>query len=474
MPGVERHFFEFEAFRLEVEDRRLTRNGEVLTLTPRDFDILLTLVQNAGQTVEKESLMDAVWQDTFVEEGNLNRHVSTVRRILGDDPREQRFIKTIPKRGYRFTAKVTETTESSERLEVDSVRRGRLVIREETIESSWTGKRAALATLLVIATASLAAWAYWDRQANARTHEVEASYARARHLWEKRTPDALHESILLLEHVVAVDPQFARGHAALADAYAFDYRYWHKAEDAAKRAIQIDPMLGEPHASIGFVRMFWEWRLADAEEEFKKAIELSPNYGTAHQWFALNLAATSHVDAALQEIEKASTLDPASIPIKADRCQILYYAEKFDSAIGQCSAVLNIDPTNTAANELLYQIYMSAGMHEQAVAKFVENLSISKSERHHALAGRFRDAFTTGGMTAFRDMQVDFYSETDRSGYKLARVLAEQGNHEQAITALENAVVKRDFDLVFFAPDPAFHAIRTNPQLGPIKGLPLK
>ena len=87
----------FDRFRVEVEERRLTRNGAAVTLTSRDFDILLALIENSGQTVGKNDLMETIWEDTFVEEGNLNRHVSTLRKVLGDDPREQRFIKTIPK-----------------------------------------------------------------------------------------------------------------------------------------------------------------------------------------------------------------------------------------------------------------------------------------------------------------------------------------------------------------------------------------
>src|SRR2546423_13958907 len=98
MNRAPRHFFDFDAFRVEVEERRLLRNGETVALTSRAFDILLALVQNSGRTVDKNVLMETVWKNTFVEEGNLNRHVSTLRKILGDDLKEQRFIKTIPKR----------------------------------------------------------------------------------------------------------------------------------------------------------------------------------------------------------------------------------------------------------------------------------------------------------------------------------------------------------------------------------------
>src|SRR6185295_10744165 len=98
MNGARRHFFEFDRFRVDVEERRLLRDGKTVTLTAKVFDILLALVENPGRTIDKNELMQTVWEDTFVEEGNLNRHVSTLRKLLGDGPREQKFIKTIPKR----------------------------------------------------------------------------------------------------------------------------------------------------------------------------------------------------------------------------------------------------------------------------------------------------------------------------------------------------------------------------------------
>ena len=100
--------FEFDPFRLEPATRRLLRNGEPLSLTPKAFDTLLVLVQNRERVVEKSEVMRLVWPDTVVEEANLAQHVFTLRKALGDSPDGARFIATIPKRGYRFVAEVRE------------------------------------------------------------------------------------------------------------------------------------------------------------------------------------------------------------------------------------------------------------------------------------------------------------------------------------------------------------------------------
>ncbi|HJQ32054.1 MAG TPA: winged helix-turn-helix domain-containing protein [Pyrinomonadaceae bacterium] len=103
------HFYEFGPFRLDPVERRLLREDSPVKLTPKVFDILLMLVRNGGRALEKEEFMREIWPDSFVEEGNLNRQISTLRKALGDGREGNRFIETIPKRGYRFVAGVRET-----------------------------------------------------------------------------------------------------------------------------------------------------------------------------------------------------------------------------------------------------------------------------------------------------------------------------------------------------------------------------
>jgi DNA-binding winged helix-turn-helix (wHTH) protein/TolB-like protein/Tfp pilus assembly protein PilF len=104
-----KQFYEFGPFRLDPVERLLYRDGEVVTLTAKIFDILLVFVQNSGRTLEKEEMMRQVWPDQFVEEGNLTRNVSTLRKALGESRDDHRYIVTIPGRGYRFVADVRET-----------------------------------------------------------------------------------------------------------------------------------------------------------------------------------------------------------------------------------------------------------------------------------------------------------------------------------------------------------------------------
>ncbi|HXG66222.1 MAG TPA: winged helix-turn-helix domain-containing protein [Blastocatellia bacterium] len=100
------YLYKFGPYILDSEDRILRRDGELVQLTPKAFDTLLTLVENAGRILEKEELMKKVWPDAFVEEANLAVNISSLRKILADGSEDKTYIETIPRRGYRFVARV--------------------------------------------------------------------------------------------------------------------------------------------------------------------------------------------------------------------------------------------------------------------------------------------------------------------------------------------------------------------------------
>jgi TolB-like protein/DNA-binding winged helix-turn-helix (wHTH) protein/Tfp pilus assembly protein PilF len=101
--------YEFGPFQVDMAEHSLLRDGKPVPLTPKVFDLLKVLVQNNGRLVEKDELLKEVWPDSFVEEGNLNRNISILRKALGEDSSGETYIETVPKRGYRFVASVKTT-----------------------------------------------------------------------------------------------------------------------------------------------------------------------------------------------------------------------------------------------------------------------------------------------------------------------------------------------------------------------------
>lgn len=106
--------YEFGPYQLNVNTRLLKRSGETISLTPKAAEILVLLITRAGQLVEKDELLKEIWPDTFVEEANLSQNIFYLRKALGDERVEPRYIETVTRRGYRFIAsvKVVEAEEN--------------------------------------------------------------------------------------------------------------------------------------------------------------------------------------------------------------------------------------------------------------------------------------------------------------------------------------------------------------------------
>ena len=103
MSSVFNHFYEFGDFRFDAEKRVLWREGGIVALPPKAAEVLRILLEERGNLVGRQEMLDRVWADTFVEEGNLTQAISALRKTLGGD-----VIQTVPKRGYQFTREVRE------------------------------------------------------------------------------------------------------------------------------------------------------------------------------------------------------------------------------------------------------------------------------------------------------------------------------------------------------------------------------
>ena len=126
-----KRLYRFGPFHLDPAEHLLLRDGEPIPLRPKEFAVLLALVENHGHVLTKDELLQDVWSGQFVEEGNLNRQVSTLRRVLGDSPDDAQYVETVPKVGYRFLAPVEEIRDQSADIVIQRHTIARVVTEEE-------------------------------------------------------------------------------------------------------------------------------------------------------------------------------------------------------------------------------------------------------------------------------------------------------------------------------------------------------
>ncbi len=154
--------YEFDEFRLDVDDKTLWHGKEKVYLPLKAVEMLTLLLENRGRTVTKDEILEKLWQDTFVDENNLAVTVSALRKAFGERKDENRFIETVPRRGYRFVADVNETN-GSLILEKHTVTE--ITLEESEKPKNRIGRRnrnLAILGILAVALVSILAFTFWN------------------------------------------------------------------------------------------------------------------------------------------------------------------------------------------------------------------------------------------------------------------------------------------------------------------------
>ena len=165
MSVVETREYRFGEFELDPARRRLSRNGEELSLNPKAFDMLVELIRSSGTVVSKDELLERVWPDQIVEENNLSVHVSALRKLLGEG-NGVKYIATVPGKGYAFVAPLDPPVDGDIIIEQRTIER---VTVEDVRPPSQLppARRRSLwaAAAAVILLAALGGWLIWGRLA---------------------------------------------------------------------------------------------------------------------------------------------------------------------------------------------------------------------------------------------------------------------------------------------------------------------
>ena len=168
-----RPIYDFHDIRLDPKAFRVVRGGLPVSLEPKAFEVLLFLVENQGRLIEKRELLDHAWPGTVVTESAMTRVIADIRKALGDEAREPRFIETVPTKGYRFVAQVREVPDDLPAVPVPEA----AVVSRSRPPAGRIPSLAAGATGLVIL-AAVGVWAMRNRPSTAPEGSARASQAR--------------------------------------------------------------------------------------------------------------------------------------------------------------------------------------------------------------------------------------------------------------------------------------------------------
>ena len=355
--------YEFGPFRLDAERLLLYLDGTPVALGPKVVETLLALVESAGAVLGKGALLERVWPEGYVDEGNLAQNVYVLRKLMRGNGCE-RAIETIARRGYRFTLRVNR---------FDSPANGRLRAPNRL--------RAAAAAAAAAIVLGAGAWAYGLSREPAAAPAMPAEarlYAMGSFFTTLRTSYGLARSVSAFGRAIAVDPGAARDWAGRASAYALIANYGYTANPRRaralaranlERALQLDPRSGHAYAVLGLLALS-DRHTGAALADLSAALALAPADADAHEWYAVALMSRGRLDNARAQLQTAQRLNPLSIAATSLLASVEYLKHDYGAAIADAHEGLAIQPAHTSLWITLGLALEAQGKVDAAIASF--------------------------------------------------------------------------------------------------------
>jgi DNA-binding winged helix-turn-helix (wHTH) protein/Tfp pilus assembly protein PilF len=481
--------YSFENIFVDPANRILLRDGKCIPVSPRGFQILLLLLARQGQLVSRSEILATIWPDTTVDPSNVTVTISLLRKALGDDHMQQRCIQTVSKAGYRFVSIVSVVPRPAQPSADSSRTAHRAPIVPRILASVRQLARIPSLKGRALLTACVAMLVWVLRPGNNNTpreaHQSSTAttlaqpnreranryYTRGRFCWNLRTPNGLLESVSYYQQALREDPAFAPAYAGLSESYALlpmmcgsAPEAARKAKEAAYRALLLDADSAEAHAVLAMVAFLYESDWSFAGREFETARRLGPSDATVLHWSGLYLATKGRSAEALNELRRASQIDPASCEISTDLAWAFYYQKRYRDAAATLKRIISLDPNFPHSHTLLAKVYLQQGRVSEALHEAEAGVQLSNAAPHNLAVLGLVFASTTNNEAAAH--LLDELKKRADSGVALpvysAYIWMGLGKTQQTLDTFELAAGNGQGELAFALLDPSFERLRSD------------
>lgn len=386
-------------------------------LEPKLMDLLLLFAGSPGRVIAKDEIVAAVWKGRAIGDDTLAAAISRLRSAL-DETKGNRFIETLPKRGYR----------------------------------------------LVIAPA--------DAPSGGSETESAALLAKGRAALLVPLPQSLAQARVYFEAAIAADPKSAAAHAGLADAMLAQHvagqgaHFAESAKAAAQAATALDPGNAEAWALLGAAILLADRDFARTDAALLKAIALDPGLARAHRTRAFALSAIGRFVEAEREARRAIEIEPLSFVTRGDLLQILLCARRFPQAIAEAKRMLQRSAQFADAWSALGWAQHLSGNDPDAVDALLEGVRLIGTA--DTILATLRRQFAIGGFQAFcaagaRLLEQPRMMFTPKP-LDLAMLRAVGGDTDAAFAALEEAIRINDPVTLMLRYLPLLDRLRNDPR----------
>ncbi len=438
--------YQFGAFRLDPASRVLYRGAEVVPLTPKCVETLVLLVENAGQVVDKNELMRRVWPDSFVDEINLTKNISILRKTIGEEKQGREFIETISKRGYRFVGLLRAVEDSAPAAARPASPREEPAARGRARALLWKG---ALSASLLLAI--LFVWV-----SSRRVRQAEAPSVRLVVLpFQNFTGDPGQEYVSdgFTEELISQLGRLSPKHlGVIARTSAMMYKSAHKAVPDIARELDVQYLL--------------EGSLRRSGDQVRVTVQLIRARDQTHIWateydrpltdiiavqaeVSLAVAREIQIHVAPAENARLAGVQAARADVYEDYLRARYLmnqrrGDALDQAAGLLQQVVSKDPQFAQAYAGLADIYNVSAFYDRAPSGVAVPKALEAARRAVALDDSLAEGHAALAFSEFmwqhdwRAAQEEFRRALDRNPsyapahHWYALALAGMGRHDEA------------------------------------------
>jgi DNA-binding winged helix-turn-helix (wHTH) protein/tetratricopeptide (TPR) repeat protein len=494
-----RPLIRFGVFEADVSAGELRKNGVKVKIQDLPFRALRLLLSQPNQVLSRDQFRHALWPEgVFVDfDHGISSAINRLRDALGDSADNPVFIETVERRGYRWIAPThvpaPPPVQPGPVLVTAEVEPA--VVKTAPVRAGWRWS-----LVFPVAALLLAVWAFWPDRHGARAgstsrtpvsapasippqgsarhtadSDAEQFYLKGRFYWEKRTPDDLNKAVDFFTQAIVHDPNYAPAYVGLADCYNLMREYtlmpsseaYPRALAAAQKAVELDDQSSEAHASLGFALFFGSWRIADADHEFRRAIDLNPNNAVAHHWYATYLFTIGRHSEAIQEIERAQSLDPASKSILADKGDLLWATGRPDEGAALLKQLATAEPDFVSPHRYLKGIYFAAGDYPLYLEEWKKEATLMRDTPGLKLVDAAGKGLAAGGFRGMLEGTLDLQKKLCQRGLQSPYITAQTdsllGNKQEALHYLQIAFDNHDEQVIQINNDLAFNNLHNDP-----------
>jgi TolB-like protein/DNA-binding winged helix-turn-helix (wHTH) protein/Tfp pilus assembly protein PilF len=289
--------------------------------------------------------------------------------------------------------------------------------------------------------------------------EAYESYLRGEYFLNRFTPDSIRKAVDYFQQAIDKDPNYAPAYSKLAGCYQIlgnmgaipKKAVYPKAKLFVDEALELDPQFAAAHAVQGWRLLQYELDFATAGAEFKRAVELNPNAVEGHEGLGDYYATMGRLQESVQEVERARELDPLATIVNSDLCTMLFFARRYDEALAQCKANLDLDPNSARATWFIGDVYAAKGMNSEAVSTFLQAMQLGGAPPGMIAAAKTgaRDSGLKGYWKALTPFLPENVANGNLEPFDAAVGYAYAGDADIALRSLEKAVEARCYGITW-------------------------